>query len=143
MDPLSAAASIIATIEIALEITSSLTKYAREAEHVFARRVLAEEATSLSRMLEGLGKRAGESPHHETWLNDHRDIVCQFEEAYHDLALILEYDGAVGKTNEEHRSRAARTDAKWSFTKPEVYSLLERITRMQHCANLLLSVEPQ
>lgn len=143
MDPLSTAPTIIAIIEVALEIASALIKYAREAKHVPERRVLAEEATSLSRLLEGLRKRARESPHHEAWLNDHKDVVCQFEDAYHDLVLTLKYDVAAETINEGYRLRAARTAATWSFTKTEIYSLLERVARMQQYAILLLSGDPQ
>ena len=143
MDPLSTAPSIIAIIEVALEIASALIKYAREAKHVPGRRSLAEEATSLSRSLEGLRKRARESPHREAWLDDHKDIVRQFEEAYDDLALTLKYDVVAGVFKEESRLRAARTAAKWSFTKPEVYSLLEMVTRLQQYASLLLSDDQQ
>lgn len=144
MDPLSATASIIAIVEVALGTTSALIKYAREAKHASSdRKVLAEEAAFLSRLLERLRKRAKESRHDGAWLDDHKDIVRQFEEAYNDLALILKYDVATGVIKEESRLRAARTAAKWSFTKSEVYSLLERVTRLQQYANLLLSDDQQ
>lgn len=57
--------------------------------------------------------------------------------------MTLKYDVAAGKVKEEGRYKAIRTAAKWSFTKSEIYSLLERVTRLQQYANLLLSDDQQ
>ena len=140
MDPVNAAASIIAIVDVALHTTSALVKYAREAKNASSdRKLLAEEATFLSKLLERLRQRTRESRHDKAWLDDHAQIVRQFEEAYEDLAITLKYDVGTGKPKEESRFKAARTAAKWSFTKSEVYSLLERVTRLQQYSNMLLS----
>lgn len=140
MDPVSAAASIIGIVGVALHTTSALVKYAREAKHASSdRKLLAEEATFLSKLLERLRQRARESRHDKAWLDDHPDIMRQFEEAYEDLAITLKYDVGAGKLKEESRFKAARIAAKWSFTKSEVYSLLERVTRLHQYSNMLLS----
>lgn len=144
MDPISAAASIVGVIDVALKTTSALIKYVRDTKHASAdRKPLAEEAAFLSKLLERLRLRAHESRYNEAWLEDHKDIVRQFEEAYDDLAITLNYDVGAGKLKSESRFRTARTAAKWSFTKSEVYSLLERVTRLQQYANMLLSDDQQ
>ncbi|KAL8730751.1 MAG: hypothetical protein Q9166_003821 [cf. Caloplaca sp. 2 TL-2023] len=140
MDPISATASIASLVDVALRTTSALITYARDAKHASSdRKLLAEEAAFLSKLLERLRQRTRGSRHDEAWLNDHKDIVRQFEQAYEDLAMTLKYDVAAGKFKEESRFQAARTAAKWSFTKSEIYSLLERVTRLQQYANLLIS----
>ena len=140
MEPLSAAAGLFGVVDVALRTTSALVQYAREAKHASSdRKLLAEEAAFLSKLLERLRHRARESRHDGVWLDDHKDIVRQFEQAYDDLAMTLKYDVVAGKMKEQSRLQAARTAAKWSFSKSEVYSLLERVTRLQQYANLLLS----
>lgn len=144
MDPVCAAASLISVVDVALRTTSALIKYARDAKHASSdRKLLAEEAAFLSKLLERLRQRVRESRHDDAWLGDHKAIVRQFEEAYDDLAMTLKYDVVTGTKKEESRFQAARTAAKWSFTKSEVYSLLERVTRLQQYANLLLSDNQQ
>lgn len=144
MDPVSAAASIVGIVEVALGTTSTLIKYARETKNASSnRKLLAEEAAFLYRLLERLRQRTRESRYDETWLGDHENIIRQFEEAYDDLATTLKYDVSGGKIKEESRFRSARTVAKWPFTKSEVYSLLERVTRLQQYANLLLVDDQQ
>lgn len=139
MDPLSVTASLVGVIDVALRTTSALVKYARDTKHASSdRKVLAEEAVLLSKLLQRLRDRARKARHDETWLADHKDIVRQFEAAYDDLAMTLKFDSVIGKIKEESKLRAARTAAKWSFSKSEVYSLLERITRLQQHAGLLL-----
>lgn len=144
MEPLSAAASIVGVVDVALKTTSALIKYARDTKHASSDRILlAEEAAFLTKLLERLRLRTHESRHDEGWLKDHQDILRQFEAAYDDLAVTLKYDVTGGKLKEESRLRAARTAAKWSFTKSEIYSLLERVTRLQQYANMLLSDDQQ
>ena len=144
MEPVTAATSIDGVIDVALRTTSVLIKYARDPKHASSdRKLLAEEAAFLSKLLERHRQRAGESRHDEAWLDEHSDIVRQSEEAYDDLAVTLKYDVVAGKMKEESRLNAARTVAKWSFTKSEVYSPLERVTRLQQYANLLLSDKQQ
>lgn len=139
MDPLSITASFVALIDASLRTTSALVKYARDTKNASSdRKMLAEETVSLSKLLQRLRDRAQMARHDETWLADHKDIVRQFEAAYDDLATTLKFDAVTGKIKEESKLRAARTMAKWSFSKSEVYSLLERITRLQQHANVLL-----
>ena len=126
-------------IDVALRTTSALVKYARNTKNAFSdRKMLAEETLFLSKLLQRLQDRALRARHDETWLADHENVVRQFEAAYDDLAITLKYDAGTGKIKEESRLRAASTMAKWSFFKSEVYALLERVTRLQQYANLLL-----
>ena len=126
MEPLSAAAGLVGVVDVALRTTSALVQYAREAKHASSdRKLLAEEAAFLSKLLERLRQRARESRHDGLWLDEHKDVVRQFEQAYDDLAMTLKYDVVAGKMKEQSRFQAARTAAKWSFSKSEIYSLLE------------------
>ena len=144
MDPLSIAASLVSVVDAALRTTSALVKYARDTKNASSdRKLLAEEALFLSKLLQRLRDRAQTARHDETWLADHKDIVRQFEAAYDDLAMTLKIDAVTGKIKEESKLRVARTIAKWSFSKSEVYSLLERITRLQQHANVLLVDDQQ
>lgn len=144
MDPLSITASLVGVIDAALRTTFALVKYARDTKNASSdRRMLAEETLFLSKLLQRLRDRAQAARHDETWLADHKEIVRQFEAAYDDLAMTLKFDVVTGKINEESRSRAARTMAKWSFSKSEVYSLLERVTRLQQHANAMLVDDQQ
>ena len=144
MDPLSVTTSLVGVIDVALRTTSALVKYARDTKNASSdRKLLAEETLFLSKLLQRLRDRAQGPCHDETWLADHKDIVRQFEAAYDDLAMTLKFDTVTGKTKEESKSRAARTMAKWSFSKSEIYSLLERITRLQQYANVLLVDDQQ
>jgi len=144
MDPLSAVASIVGVVDVALRTSSALINYVGDAKHASSdRKLLAEVAAFLSKLLERLRLRAHESRHDQKWLNEHKDIVRSFEEAYDDLATTLKYDVEAGKLKAESRFRAARTAAKWSFTKSEVYALLERVTRLQQYANMLLTDDQQ
>jgi len=144
MDPLSIAASLVGVIDAALRTTSALVKYARDTKNASSdRKLLAEEALFLSKLLQRLRDRAQTARHDETWLADHKDIVRQFEAAYDDLAMTLKIDAVTGKIKEESKLRLARTIAKWSLSKSEVYSLLERITRLQQHANVLLVDDQQ
>ena len=144
MDPLSFIASLVGVIDAALRTTSALVKYARDTKNASSdRKTLAEETLLLSKLLQRLRDRAQTARHDETWLADHKDIARQFEAAYDDLAMTLKFDAVTGKIKEESKLRAARTMAKWSFSKSEVYSLLERITRLQQHANVLLADDQQ
>lgn len=144
MDPISITAGFLGVIDVALRTTSALVKYARDTKNASTdRNMLAEESLFLSKLLQRIRDRAQTSRHDETWLADHKDIVRQFEAAYDDLAMTLKFDEATGRIKEGSRLRAAYTTAKWSFSKSEVYSLLERITRLQQHANILLADDQQ
>lgn len=144
MDPLSITASLVSVIDAALRTTSALVKYARDPKNASSdRKMLAEETLFFLKLLQRLRDRAQSAHHDETWLADHKDIVRQFEAACDDLAMTLKFDVVTGKIKEESKLRAARTMAKWSFSKSEVYSLLEHITRLQQHANALLADDQQ
>ncbi len=140
MEPVSAVASIATVVDLALRTTSSLIKYARDTQHASTdRKLLAEEAQVLSKLLQRLRDRARAVDRDEKWVAEHSDVVRQFEAAYDDLALSLRLDPSTGHAKEESRFKAIRTASRWSFTKFQVYSLLERVTRLQQYANTLLS----
>jgi hypothetical protein len=141
MDPFTATASIVSVADVAIRTTASLVRYAKDTKNAsLEKKFLSEEAQNLSRALERLRSRAG-AANHDKWLSDHGDVVRQFEVAYDDLAQFLKIDPATGKRKEENRFKAFRTASTWSFTKFEVYSLLERIGRLQDYANTLLADE--
>lgn len=140
MEPLGAAASIIGIINVAISMTAALVKYANDTKSASSdRRSLFEEAGVLCRLLERIRDRARAAHHDDTWLADHGNVVRQFEVALEDLALLLDYDTASGKVKRHSRFKTVRILSTWSFNKSEIYSLLERITRLQQYANLLLS----
>ncbi|KAI9859761.1 MAG: hypothetical protein M1813_006478 [Trichoglossum hirsutum] len=144
MDPLSATASIVSIIDITLRTTSTLIKYAQDTYHVSRdRKLLSEETRFLIKLLERLKSRIQTTQQNQNWLDDHKEIIRQFEAAQKDLATSLKFDISTGKLKDESRLKAIQTSVKWSFTKPEVYTLLQRITRLQQYANILLSDNQQ
>ena len=156
MDPLSIAGSVIVVIDRALQITSTLVHCAREIENasadrmilvkdLFLSKILQRETRLLSQPLQRLRNQTISAPHDDTWITDHRDILRQFVTAHDDLAMTLKIDVVSGKIKEESKTtlRAAHTTAKWSLCKSEIYSLLERITRLQQYAKALLVEEQQ
>lgn len=140
MEPISAASAIIGTVDAALRTISALVKYGRETRNaVKDRTLLVEEAQALSALLERLKKRAQAASHDEMWLAEHQQIVRQFEVAYEELVLALKLDPITGRRKEESRLKAVRTVATWSFTKFEVYALLERMGKLHQYADSLLA----
>lgn len=76
MGPLSATASIVGIADVALRTTSALIKYVRDTKHASSdRKLLAEEAAFLSRLLERLRQRARDSRHDEALVKFDKDIV--------------------------------------------------------------------
>jgi hypothetical protein len=141
MDP---ATSFLSVIEIALRATSALASYSQDTQNATTdRKLLVEESCSLSAILERLQERAANTSLGGKWLDDRKGLVRQFQRAYDDLAASLKIDVATGQLKQESRFKAARTAARWSFTKSEVYSLLERINRLQQYANTLLLSDQQ
>ncbi|KAL8683685.1 MAG: hypothetical protein Q9186_000319 [Xanthomendoza sp. 1 TL-2023] len=139
MDPLSITASLLSVIDAALRTTSALVKYARDAKNASSdRKLLAEETILLSKILQRLQDRAAKAHSSDTWLADHKDVVRQFQAAYDDLVITLRIDAVTGQIKQESKLKVTRTMLSWSFSKSELYSLLERITRLQQYANLLL-----
>lgn len=144
MDPLSVTANLVRVIDGALQITTALVEYARDTKNASSvKQILAEETLFLSKLLQRLRDRAQTARHDETWLADHKDTVRPFETAYDDLAMKLEFDAVTGNIKEESKLKAVRTMVRWSFSKSEVYSLLERITRLQQYVNVLLADDQQ
>ncbi|SLM37659.1 Ankyrin repeat-containing domain [Lasallia pustulata] len=92
-------------------------------------------------MLERLRSRLQSPAFDDKWLEQRKDIVRQFARAYDELAASLNFDVSTGQLKQESRLKAVRTLSKWSFAKSEVYSLLEKITRLQQYANTLLLEE--
>ncbi|KAI9760770.1 MAG: hypothetical protein M1840_002216 [Geoglossum simile] len=139
MDPISAAAGIISIVDVVLRTTSAVVKYAQDTRHASQdRRLLAEETRILSKLLERLRDCAQTTRPDPKWLNDRKEIVLQFEGAHEDLANALGFDMSTN-TLKESAFKSVRASAKWSLTKPEVYALLQRITRLQQYVNILLS----
>jgi hypothetical protein len=139
MEPISLAATVVSLTDVALRTSSALIKYSKDAKHASRdRKLLAEEASFLSKLLERLRERASASDQESTWAEGHRDIVGQFAAAYQDLVDLLNFDISTGKPKDETRFRSLCTSAKWSFSKSEVYDILQRITRLQQYTNVLL-----
>lgn len=139
MDPLSATASILSVLDVAVRTTSALIQYANDTRSAsIERQVLAEESSCLLTILQRLLDRANEAALDPIWLNSRQSLVRQFQRAYDDLAASLKLDVSTGNIKPESRFKAIRTAAKWSFNKSEVYSLVERVTRLQQYAQTLL-----
>lgn len=139
MEPFSALTTVISFAEIALRTASALVEFTRNTKNASAdRKMLAEETLALSKVLERLQSRTRSGTLSERWLEDRRDLLRQFARAHEDLATAFGFDVATGRLKIESRFNTIRTASKWSFTKSEVYSLLEKITRLQQYANTLL-----
>lgn len=144
MDPLSAIAGVLGITDVALRTTSALITFVQDTQNASAeKRLLAEEANSLARLLERLRNRAQDASLDEKWLEDRAHVLQQFQRAYDDLAKSLKLDIDMGKQKPESRFRAIRKATNWSFTKSEVYALLERVHRVQQYANALLLDDQQ
>lgn len=139
MDPFSIAVGTLSIIDVALRTTSALIRYGRDTQHSSRdKRLLMEETSFLSKLLERLKQRS-QANQNQKWLEDHRSIVEQFTKALQDLAETLKFDLETGEPKVESRLRAMRSAAKWTFTKSEVFTLLQRVERLQQYANALLS----
>ncbi|KAL8906512.1 MAG: hypothetical protein Q9207_001998 [Kuettlingeria erythrocarpa] len=144
MDPVSAVASVLSITDVALRTTSALIKYARDTKYATAdRELLVEEATTLRVMLEQLQDHAKNPGIGAQWIQTRKGLVQQFQRAYEDFASLMKLDDATRQLKQESRFKALRTKTKWSFTKVEVYSMLERVTRLQQYANALLLNDQQ
>ena len=140
MDPLSAASSALAIIEISLRATKAIIEYTSDTRDASAdRKILANESKILCRLLERLQSRVlHASKSNDQWLEAHGDLVRQFCRANEDLVATLNIDAISHETVTQSHSKAIWTAAKWSFTKSEVYAILERMSRLQLYANTLL-----
>ena len=121
-----------------------MVKYSKDVKHASRdRKLLAEEALFLAKLLEQLKERALASNQNSTWEEGQRDILRQFAAVYHDLASLLILDISTRQPKDEGRFKALCASAKWSFSKAEVYDMLQRITRLQQYTNVLLSDKQQ
>ena len=139
MDPLSATASLVSILQAAIFTTKALVAYATDTKNASRdKKLLTEEASLLSKLLERLQQRALESQD-ESWVGQHADIVGQLDAAFRDLAKALKIDLKTGVMPEESRFQALISSAKWHFSKSEVYGLLQRIERLRQYASSLMS----
>ena len=140
MEALGAAASVIAVLEGAIRVTSAVIEYSIATKNASAdRKLLAEESRALARQLERLKNRfTRKDSSSETWLAEHVDLVRQFSRAYDDLLVSLDLDMSSIDVKAPSHRRAIWAVATWTFTKREVYSVLERLARLQLYANTLL-----
>lgn len=144
MEPISAISALVGLVDVALRTASALVEYTKNTQNASAeRKLLAEEAHALSTVLERFRDRTQNARPDEKWLDTRKDLIRQFARAYDDLANSLNLDASTGKLKQESRLKSIRTLSKWSFTKNEVYSLLERITRLQQYASTILLDEQQ
>ena len=138
MEPLSAAASIVGVIDVALRTTTALYAYLKDVKNAASNKsLLAEEVSSLLRVLEILHTRAKKNQH-QNWSHQQKDLISAMGRACEDLIKILKFDVATGKLRQEGRLKTLQDSTMWSFNKSEVYSILERIARLQQYANTLL-----
>ena len=139
MEAISAVTTLLSLADIALRTTSAIVKYAEAARNATTdRKLLAAEASSLNQILERLRTRALSHNIDAAWLQQHSDLLWQFQSALDDLAKVLKLNATSTDLRQESRLKAALTTARWSFTKSEVYSILERLTRLQQYANTML-----
>ncbi|KAK6430789.1 hypothetical protein LTR95_013053 [Oleoguttula sp. CCFEE 5521] len=139
MEAVGAAASILQLINVALRSASALVEYTRNTQNASTdRKLLAEEAGNLTRVLERLKQHAEDGTVDEAWLSERKELFRQFARALDDLADTLHVDLKTGMFRKESRFNTFKTLARWSFSKSEVYALLERVTRLQQYANALL-----
>jgi len=139
MDGISAVSSLIGILDVLLRTTSALAKWAHNTRHAAAERALvAKEASLLSSLLQRVRNRASDVRLDDKWLSDQSELLDQFHTTFKDLCRLIKIDPVSGELIQESRFKAALTSARWSFSKSESFSLLERITRLQQCSNALL-----
>ena len=141
MDGVSAGAAILGVVDVAFRTTSALIKYAHEVHHASRdRKLLVEEARFLTKLLEQLKARL-QTNRDEAWIENNGDLFGQFENAFQDFAKALEINPKDGKPKDKSKFKTMCSMAKWPFSKAEVYSLLQRVERLQQYARALLSDE--
>lgn len=144
MDPVSAVAGVLGITDIALSTTSALIKYARDTKNATAdRELLIEGATTLRVMLEQLRDHAKNTGIGAQWIQTRKGLIQQFQRAYENYASLIKLEDTTKQLKQESRFKGLRTKTKWTFTKVEVYSMLERVTRLQQYANALLLNDQQ
>lgn len=136
---LGTAASVITLVEVALRTITALHEYTSNTRNASTeRKLLAEETWSLSQILKRLHGRASDVRLDDPWLEQRRDLLRQLSRAYDELCETLKIDLSSGELKSESKLKAAWTVGKWSFTKAEIYALLERVSRLQLYANTFL-----
>lgn len=139
MDPFSTTATILSVLDVALRTASAVAQYAHDTKGASTeRRALAEEADCLAAILQRLVDRSHSISLDVSWFNTRKSVIQQFRRTYEELTAILKIDISTGEIKFESRLKAFRTSAKWSFNKSEVYTLIERISRLQQYAAMLL-----
>ena len=139
MDPVSATASVVSIIDFALRTTTALFTYLQDTKNAASNKnLLAEEASSLLQVLKSLHDRAGNKNRNAIWNHQQQDLAHKIGRACEDVAELLKFDVKTGKIRQEGRLKSIHSSAIWSFSKSEVYSILERIARLQQYANTLL-----
>ena len=139
MDPISAGASLLSVLDVAVRTTSAIIKYGRDIQNASRdKKLLVEEALLLSKVLHRLRERVEANSNH-SWLADHLDVLHMFQSAFNDLANALNIDPETGQPREESRLRTLQSKAKWTFTKSDVFAILQRMERLQQHTNSLLS----
>lgn len=144
MNPVTAVATVASLLDISLRTTSALISFAQDTQNASRdRTILAEECLSLSRVLKRLQDRAQNAQIDNKMDRRTKGTLRQFQRAYDDLAKSVKVNVTTGQLKQESRFKAIRTSTKWSFTKLDIYLLLERVTRLQQHANTLLLDDQQ
>ena len=138
MEPVSAISGLLSLADITLRATSAIIRLANDAKHASSeRKLLVEEAKALQHTLERLKLNALESNTDTAWLQQQATVVAQFQAALEGLAKVLKLNLPSAQVADENRFKAALAGIKWSFSKTEVYAVLERLSRLQRHANTL------
>jgi len=139
MEVLGTAANVLSIVDLALRSTSTLFKYAHDASNSFVdRQLLTGEVSLLHETLKELRSRITSPVSDTTWIQQRQTLLEQFKKAHDELAALLKLGGTGELPEKEGRLQALRTAAKWPFSKPTVYSILERVSRLQQYGNTLL-----
>lgn len=136
---LGTAGNLIAVVDLAARTSSAFAIYVRDAAQSSSiRGLLAQEATLLQDLLQTLLTRVKTFAHDPAWLTSNQTALSQLRQAHLDLAKLLKVDISLGTPKKEDRFHSLLTAAKWPFSKTEVYTILERVARLQQYVNTLL-----
>lgn len=139
MDLLSISASLVGLLQVAILTTRELVAYAKDARNGSRdKKLLVDEASLLSKLLERLQQRAQET-HDQKWLEQQADVIRQFKTAFGDLAKALKIDLQTLEIKDESRFKAMLSSATWHFSKSEVYGLLQRVERLRQYSSSLMT----
>lgn len=139
MEAIGSAAAVIQLVELTLRVTTALVQYTRGVNNASSdRESLANEALVLEQILKRLSARLSDPRLDPAWIEQRQEILEQFRKTCADLVKKLERYQLPEESEKGSRLKAIKLAAKWPFSKPEVYALLERVTRIQQYANTLL-----